>query len=81
MWYVAAVLVEAEYLSDIIRLSLAVIISSLHFALFRFLDGKQADGSRKTVSQSYVSTASNILAFGFQLCLQLSLGTVFVQYL
>jgi hypothetical protein len=49
--------------------------------LYRYLDGKEADGPNEVAPQSYVSTASNVLANIFGFFLRTALGVAFVQYL
>lgn len=63
--------------SVIVALSVAV----AHLLLFRYLDGKEADGPHEIAPQSYISTASNILANTFGFFLRASLAVAFVQYL
>lgn len=53
----------------------------IHLILFRTLDGKDADGPLRIAPQSYVSTASNILANAFGIALKASLAIAFSQYL
>ncbi|KAH9223311.1 hypothetical protein DL95DRAFT_454082 [Leptodontidium sp. 2 PMI_412] len=59
----------------------AFVLAALHLVLFRYLDELPAEGPDRKIQQSYVTTASNILATGFQVFLQASLGCSFVQYL
>jgi hypothetical protein len=61
--------------------TVALLIASIHLALFRYLDSEIAEGAGQVVQQSYVTTASHILASGFQVSLQICLGSIFVQYL
>src|SRR6266487_990173 len=61
--------------------TVALLIASIHLTLFRYLDSEIAEGAGQVVQQSYVTTASNILASGFQVSLQICLGSIFVQYL
>ena len=50
--------------------SLALAIAIAHLLLFRYLDGKEADGPNEVAPQSYISTASNILANGLYVSLE-----------
>ncbi|KAH7342451.1 hypothetical protein BKA65DRAFT_291977 [Rhexocercosporidium sp. MPI-PUGE-AT-0058] len=59
----------------------ALVLAALHLVLFKYLDELPAEGPDRKIQQSYVTTASNILATGFQVFLQASLGCSFVQYL
>lgn len=59
----------------------ALAIAIAHLLLFRYLDGKEADGPHEVASQSYISTASNILANTFGFALRSALAVAFVQYL
>lgn len=59
----------------------AVLIAVGHLLFFNFLDGKTAEGSGSFFEQSYITTISNILAAGFEITIQTSLGIAFVQYL
>ncbi|KAG4434704.1 hypothetical protein IFR05_009814 [Cadophora sp. M221] len=59
----------------------ASVLAALHFVLFKYLAELPAEGPDRKIQQSYVTTASNILATGFQVFLQASLGCSFVQYL
>ena len=56
-------------------------LATLHLVFFIYLDKLPAEGPDRKIQQSYVTTASNILATGFQVFLQASLGCFFVQYL
>ncbi|KAI9785818.1 MAG: hypothetical protein M1816_008210 [Peltula sp. TS41687] len=56
---------------------LALIIAIIHLLVFRFLNGKRTDG----IPQSYVTTASNILATCFGASLIAALAIAFTQYL
>ena len=49
--------------------------------MFRYLNGKEADGPDEIAPQSYISTASNILANAFGFALRGALAVAFVQYL
>ncbi|KAF4630776.1 hypothetical protein G7Y89_g7361 [Cudoniella acicularis] len=60
---------------------IALMLSIIHLVFFRYLDGKPAEGLHQVFPQSYVTTVSNTLASGFQLSLDVSMGTVFTQYL
>lgn len=55
----------------------ALLLSTTHLLMFLFLDGKPIENYR----QSYVTTASTILASSFGLSLQASLGIAFTQTL
>lgn len=57
--------------------SLALVIAVIHLLIFRYLDGKRTDG----IPQSYVTTASNIMATLFGASLIASLAIAFTQYL
>jgi hypothetical protein len=59
----------------------ALAIAVAHLLLFQYLDGKEADGPNEIAPQSYISTASNILANTFGFFLRFALGVAFVQYL
>jgi hypothetical protein len=59
----------------------AIAIALAHLILFKYIDGKQADGPHRVAPQSYITTASNILANTFGFALRASLSVVFVQYL
>ncbi|PVH86481.1 hypothetical protein DL98DRAFT_407196, partial [Cadophora sp. DSE1049] len=61
--------------------TIALVLAALHLVLFKYLDELPAEGPDRKIQQSYVTTASNILATGFQVFLQASLGCSFVQYL
>ena len=60
---------------------LALAIAIAHLLLFRYLDGREADGPHEVAPQSYISTASNILANTFGFFLRAALAVAFVQYL
>ncbi|TVY44929.1 hypothetical protein LSUB1_G000574 [Lachnellula subtilissima] len=60
---------------------LAIGIAVGHLLFFQHIDGKEADGAHQIVSQSYVSTASNILANGYGYALRSALAIAFAQYL
>jgi hypothetical protein len=59
----------------------AIAIALAHLILFKFIDGKPADGPNRIAPQSYITTASNILANAFGFALRASLSVVFAQYL
>ncbi|KAG0651198.1 hypothetical protein D0Z07_2001 [Hyphodiscus hymeniophilus] len=59
----------------------AFAIAVLHLVLFRYLDGKEADGPNEVAPQSYISTASNILSNVFGFFLRAALAVAFIQYL
>jgi len=59
----------------------ALFIAVIHYLLFQYIDGRQADGPHRVVPQSYVSTISNILANTFGYSLRGGLALAFVQYL
>lgn len=56
---------------------LALMIAVTHLLIFRFLDGKRTDG----IPQTYVTTASNIMATLFGASLIAALAIAFTQYL
>ncbi|KAF7888207.1 uncharacterized protein EAF02_002748 [Botrytis sinoallii] len=60
---------------------LALATAFLHLFLFIYISGKAADGEDRVAPQTYISTASNILANAFSFFLKTALGTSFVQYL
>jgi len=66
---------------DLIQSNLAFAIAIAHLLLFRFIDGKEADGPHRIAPQSNISTASNILANAFGFALRGSLTIAFVQHL
>lgn len=49
--------------------------------LFRYIDGKEADGPNRIAPQGYITTASNVLANAFGLALRTCLAVAFVQHL
>lgn len=59
----------------------ALLLAFTHLGLSLYLDGQSADGKHRAAPQSYVSTASVILANGFGLSLNASLAVAFTQYL
>lgn len=59
----------------------ALAIAIAHLLLFRYLDGKETNGPHEVAPQSYISTASNILANTFGFSLRTALAVAFVQYL
>lgn len=61
--------------------TIAIFTALLHLFLLEFLDGTLADGPNEKAPQTYVTTASQILANVFQICLQASLSTSSVQCL
>jgi hypothetical protein len=65
----------------LISLVIALTTAITHLLLFRYLDGKPADSPQEVAPQSYISTASNILANMFGFFLRAALGVAFVQYL
>ncbi|TGO65516.1 hypothetical protein BCON_0002g01010 [Botryotinia convoluta] len=60
---------------------LALATALLHLFLFIYISGKAADGEDRVAPQTYISTASNILANAFSFFLKTALATSFVQYL
>lgn len=60
---------------------IALLIALTHLILFKVLDGAIAEGREEKARQTYINTASQLLANAFQICLQASLSTSFVQYL
>lgn len=58
---------------------LALVLALVHLILFRFLDERRADGPLRIAPQSYVSTASNIIANTFGIALKASLAIAFSQ--
>ncbi|KAF7953504.1 uncharacterized protein EAE97_000903 [Botrytis byssoidea] len=60
---------------------LALATALLHLFLFIYISGKAADGKDRVAPQTYISTASNILANAFSFFLKTALATSFVQYL
>ncbi|TVY14894.1 hypothetical protein LARI1_G006393 [Lachnellula arida] len=60
---------------------IAVMIAISHLLLFRYIDGKEADGPHRVAPQSYITTASNILANVFGFALRAALAIAFAQYL
>ena len=68
-------------LSVLTSVIVALAIAVTHLLLFRYLDGKEADGPHEVAPQSYISTASNILANTFGFFLRSALAVAFVQYL
>ncbi|KUJ24318.1 uncharacterized protein LY89DRAFT_727350 [Mollisia scopiformis] len=61
--------------------ALALVLAVVHLILFRYIDGKEADGPNRIAPQAYISTASNILANAFGFSLRASLAIAFVQRL
>lgn len=61
--------------------NLAVVLALVHLILFRFINGRAADGPSPIAPQTYISTASNILANAFGVALRASLAIAFCQYL
>ncbi|KAG4440987.1 hypothetical protein IFR05_003551 [Cadophora sp. M221] len=61
--------------------ALALAIAIAHLLLFRYLDGREADGPNRVAPQAYIATASNILANAFGFSLRASLTVAFCQYL
>ena len=61
--------------------TLALAIAIAHLLLFRYLDGREADGPNRVAPQAYITTASNILANAFGFALRASLAVAFCQYL
>lgn len=59
----------------------AVFIAFAHLALFKFLDGKRADGRTEIAPQSHINSLSHLLASLFQTAIQACLSAVFIQYL
>ncbi|CZR55289.1 uncharacterized protein PAC_05176 [Phialocephala subalpina] len=60
---------------------LAIVLALVHLILFQFINGRAADGPTPIAPQTYISTASNILANAFGVALRASLGVAFCQYL
>lgn len=60
---------------------LAIVLALVHLMLFRFINGREADGPTPIAPQTYISTASNILANAFGVALRASLAVAFCQYL
>ncbi|KAK6612503.1 hypothetical protein H4I96_01716 [Botrytis cinerea] len=60
---------------------LALATALIHLFLFIYISGKAADGKDRVAPQTYISTASNILANAFSFFLKTALATSFVQYL
>ncbi|KAF7863980.1 hypothetical protein EAF04_006945 [Stromatinia cepivora] len=60
---------------------LALATALLHLFLFIYISGKAAEGKDRVAPQTYIFTASNILANVFSFFLKTALGTSFVQYL
>ncbi|KAM0160761.1 hypothetical protein ACHAPG_002825 [Botrytis cinerea] len=60
---------------------LALAMAFVHLFLFRYIDGKKADGPDRVAPQTYISTASNILANAFSFFLKSALTIAFVQHL
>jgi len=56
-------------------------IAIAHLLLFRYINGKEADGPHRVAPQSYITTASNILANIFGFALRAALAIAFAQYL
>lgn len=59
----------------------ALAMAFVHLFLFRYIDGKKADGPDRVAPQTYISTASNILANAFSFFLKSALTIAFVQHL
>lgn len=76
-WQVSFSCPELDHCSQIIALLTAI----THLILFKYLDGALADGPDEKAPQTYINTASQLLANAFQIFLQASLSTSFVQYL
>lgn len=62
-------------------LSPAAAIAFAHLILFKFISGKPADEPNRVAPQSYITTASNVMANGFGISLRVSLSAAFAQYL
>ncbi|KAJ8066050.1 hypothetical protein OCU04_005142 [Sclerotinia nivalis] len=60
---------------------LALATALLHLFLFIYISGKAAEGKDRVAPQTYISTASNLLANVFSFFLKTALTTSFVQYL
>ncbi|APA09459.1 predicted protein [Sclerotinia sclerotiorum 1980 UF-70] len=59
----------------------ALATALLHLFLFIYISGKPAEGKDRVAPQTYISTASNLLANAFSFFLKTALTTSFVQYL
>ncbi len=59
----------------------AIALALIHLILFQFINGREADGPFRIAPQSYITTASNILANIFGVSLRASLAVAFCQYL
>ncbi|KAL2063523.1 hypothetical protein VTL71DRAFT_5328 [Oculimacula yallundae] len=59
----------------------ALAVAITHLILFKYIDGKEADGPNRIAPQAYIATASNILANTFGFSLRASLAIAFVQHL
>ncbi|RDW70353.1 hypothetical protein BP5796_08750 [Coleophoma crateriformis] len=60
---------------------LALIIAVVHLCIFRYINGKAADGPDEVIPQSYITTISNLLANLFGISLRIALAVAFCQYL
>ncbi|CAD6442184.1 4d2da6d9-d8d8-4646-be44-2d3992c008b1 [Sclerotinia trifoliorum] len=60
---------------------LALATALIHLFLFIYISGKPAEGKDRVAPQTYISTASNLLANAFSFFLKTALTTSFVQYL
>lgn len=58
-----------------------MLIACAHLSLFLYLNEKRADGEDRAAPQSYVNTASNILAAAFSLSIKIPLAIAFTQLL
>ncbi|PHH61648.1 hypothetical protein CDD81_8059 [Ophiocordyceps australis] len=59
----------------------AIVLAISHFVFFKCLSGTPAQGHGAHMEQSYVTTASMLLASAFGFFLRLSLGVAFTQHL
>ena len=65
----------------ILTFCIAAVAAIGHFILFDLINGKPADGPDQVISQTWVTTISNILANVFGYSLRSALGVAFIQYL
>lgn len=63
------------------NLASALALALIHLILFRVIDGREADGPFRIAPQSYIATASNIIANAFGVAIKASLAVAFSQYL
>lgn len=66
---------------NVLNTCLALVIAIVHLCIFRYIDGRAADGPDEVIQQSYITTISNLLANLFGIALRIALAVAFCQYL